>query len=92
MRKRAREVTASRRYEDAGDGRLTATIPALHGTISSARSQVEARENVVDALGMMLSVTPDDVPEGAATERVGIRLVLERDRADDALRTLRQWL
>jgi hypothetical protein len=45
-------------YEDAGAGRLTASIPVVPGTISWGRTQAEARGNVVDALGTMLSVGP----------------------------------
>jgi predicted RNase H-like HicB family nuclease len=46
-------------YEDAGAGRLTATIPALPGTISWGRTQAEARSNVVDALRTMISFEPE---------------------------------
>jgi hypothetical protein len=68
-------------YEDAGDGELTATIPALPGTISSGRTQGEACLNVIDALGTMLSVPPDGVPEAATIERIGISLQLRRGHA-----------
>jgi predicted RNase H-like HicB family nuclease len=70
-------------YEDAGDGQLTATIPAVPGTISTGSTQAEARRDVVDALGTMLSVAPDDVPEGATTERIKLRLVLVGDHLGD---------
>jgi hypothetical protein len=36
-------------YEDAGSGRLTASIPVVPGTISMGRNQAEAQANVVDA-------------------------------------------
>jgi hypothetical protein len=45
-------------YEDAGAGRLTASIPAVPGTISWGRNQAEARSSVVDALRTMLSFGP----------------------------------
>ena len=56
-------------YEHAGDGHLTASIPAVPGTISTGATRCGARRNVVDALGTMLSVAPDEVPTSATTER-----------------------
>jgi predicted RNase H-like HicB family nuclease len=70
-------------YEDAGTGRLTATIPALPGTISWGPTQAEARSNVVDALRTMLSVEPEDIPDGATAERVRITLAVARRQTRD---------
>jgi predicted RNase H-like HicB family nuclease len=58
-------------------------IPAVPGTMSTGRDQAEARRNVVDALGVMLSVEPDKLPEGAKTERVALSLELERRQTRD---------
>src|SRR3954465_5286593 len=52
-------------YEGAAAGRLRATIPALPGTISWGPTQAEARSNIVDALRTMLSVEPEQIPDGA---------------------------
>jgi hypothetical protein len=45
-------------YEDAGAGRLTATIAVVPGTISTGRTEGEARGNVA-----MLSVEPENIPD-----------------------------
>jgi predicted RNase H-like HicB family nuclease len=70
-------------YEDAGAGRLTASIPVVPGTISWGRTQAEARSNVVDALRTMLSVEPEDIPDGATAERVRITLAVARRQTRD---------
>jgi predicted RNase H-like HicB family nuclease len=46
------------RYEDAGEGWILATIPEVPGAISQGRNRAEARENVIDALRVVL--TPDE--------------------------------
>jgi hypothetical protein len=70
-------------YEDAGAGRLTASIPVVPGTISWGRTQAEARGNVVDALGTMLSVGPEDIRDHATAERVRITLAPARRQKRD---------
>jgi hypothetical protein len=57
----------------------TATIPAVPGTISAGRSRCEARDNVLDALRVMLA-TPPDTPTTTRdnVEQVKIRLDLIR--------------
>ena len=45
-------------YEDGGDGWIVASIPAVRGVHSQGRSREEARENVIDALRVVL--TPDE--------------------------------
>jgi predicted RNase H-like HicB family nuclease len=70
-------------YEDAGASRLTASIPAVPGTISWGRTQAEARRNIVDALRTMLSVEPEDIPNGGTTERVRITLAVSRRQTRD---------
>jgi predicted RNase H-like HicB family nuclease len=53
------------RFEDAGEGWVLATIPEVPGAISQGRTREEARENVIDALRVVL--TPD---EQLAGERI----------------------
>jgi predicted RNase H-like HicB family nuclease len=65
-------------YEDAGSGRLTPSVPSVPGTISVGRSRAEARRNVLDALGTLLSVEPEALPQGATAERVNATLTLGR--------------
>ncbi len=45
------------RYEDAGDGWITAQVAEVPGAISQGKTREEARANVVDALDVLL--TPD---------------------------------
>lgn len=45
-------------YEDAGQGWIMATIPGVPGTMSQGRTRREARENVLDALALMLKPEP----------------------------------
>jgi hypothetical protein len=70
-------------YEDAGAGRLTATLPALPGTISWGPTHAEARSNVVDALRTMLSVEPEQSPDGTRAERVRVTLGIARRQTGD---------
>ncbi|MGH2805089.1 MAG: type II toxin-antitoxin system HicB family antitoxin, partial [Thermoleophilaceae bacterium] len=46
------------RYEDAGDGWVTAQVLEVPGAISEGRGRLEARANVIDALRTVL--TPDE--------------------------------
>ncbi len=50
-------------YEDGDDGWIVASIPAVPGALSQGRSREEARENVLDALALMLSPEPDEKRE-----------------------------
>jgi predicted RNase H-like HicB family nuclease len=56
------------RYEPSENGWMTASIPALPGTISMGRTRGEARENVLDAFAAMLAVNPATSPVGPARE------------------------
>jgi len=47
-------------YQDGDDGWIIASIPEVPGTISQGRTREEARENVIDALQLMLSPEPSD--------------------------------
>jgi predicted RNase H-like HicB family nuclease len=60
-------------YERDEQGWLTATIPAVPGTISTGRTRPEARENAIDALREMLA-TPGQIREGAVREDVELKL------------------
>ncbi|HUN79530.1 MAG TPA: type II toxin-antitoxin system HicB family antitoxin [Solirubrobacteraceae bacterium] len=42
-------------YGDGGEGWVMASIREVPGAISQGRSRAEARENVIDALRLMLS-------------------------------------
>lgn len=46
-------------YEDGGEGWIMASIPQVEGVFSQGRSRDEARENVIDALRLMLSPEPE---------------------------------
>jgi predicted RNase H-like HicB family nuclease len=52
------------RYEDAGDGWLTAQVAEVPGAISEGKTREEARANVIDALDVLL--TPDEELAGGA--------------------------
>ncbi len=52
------ELHLTIRYEDAGDGWLTAQVVEIPGAISEGSTREEARENVIDALETLL--TPDE--------------------------------
>jgi predicted RNase H-like HicB family nuclease len=47
-------------YEDGEEGWVISSIPAVPGVLSQGRTREEARENVLDALALMLSPQPDD--------------------------------
>jgi predicted RNase H-like HicB family nuclease len=52
------QVRLTIRYTDAGDGWVTAQIAEIPAAISEGRTRAEARENVLDALQVVL--TPDE--------------------------------
>lgn len=49
-------------YSDGGDGWVMAQVEEVPGAISQGRTRQEARENVIDALRLMLKPEPGDVP------------------------------
>lgn len=63
-------------YEPAEQGWVTATIPAVPGTVSAGRSQEKARNNVLDALRLMLSVASEAPASHVRVEQVDVRLDL----------------
>ena len=50
-------------YEDGGEGWIMASIPSVRGVASQGRTRAEARENVIDALLLMLSPEPGDAAQ-----------------------------
>jgi predicted RNase H-like HicB family nuclease len=50
-------------YEDGDEGWIVASVPAVPGALSQGRSREEARENVLDALALMLSPEPGEMRE-----------------------------
>jgi predicted RNase H-like HicB family nuclease len=52
------------RYEDAGDGWLTAQVAEVPGAISEGKTREEARANVTDALDVLLTPRLDQVLPG----------------------------
>jgi predicted RNase H-like HicB family nuclease len=46
------------RYTDGGEGWIMAQIEEVPGAISQGRTRAEARENVIDALRLMLTPEP----------------------------------
>lgn len=47
-------------YEEGEEGWVISSIPAVPGVLSQGRTREEARENVLDALALMLSPEPDE--------------------------------
>lgn len=47
-------------YEPGEEGWIIASIPEVPGALSQGRTRQEARENVIDALSLVLSVEPGD--------------------------------
>jgi predicted RNase H-like HicB family nuclease len=60
-------------YEDAGDGWIMVSIPQIRGVFSQGRTHAEARENVIDALQLMLTPDPD---EQTSPDREPLELLL----------------
>ena len=59
-------------YEDGDDGWLVAQVKEVPGAVSQGRTRAEARENVIDALRLMLSPEPD--PAAGDTEALQLTL------------------
>jgi predicted RNase H-like HicB family nuclease len=47
------------RYSDGGEGWIMAQVEEVPGAISQGRTRPEARENVIDALRLMLKPEPE---------------------------------
>ncbi len=50
-------------YEPGNDGWIKVSIPEVPGVLSQGRTRKEARENVIDALALMLSPEPGDADD-----------------------------
>jgi len=61
-------------YESDEDGWIVASIPAVPGALSQGRTREQARENILDALALMLS--PEPVAGGEEREREVLRLTV----------------
>ena len=60
-------------YDQGEDGWIVASIPAVPGVLSQGRTRTEARENVLDALALMLS--PEPIEANDERERELLHLV-----------------
>jgi predicted RNase H-like HicB family nuclease len=61
-------------YEPDEDGWITVSIPEVPGVLSQGRTRAEARENVIDALALMLSPEPGDAQD--EREREALQLTI----------------
>ena len=61
------------RYSDGGEGWIMAQVEEVPGAISQGHTREEARENVTDALRLMLKPEPG---ESADPDREPLRLLL----------------
>lgn len=60
-------------YDEGEDGWIVASIPAVPGVLSQGRTRSEARDNVLDALALMLS--PEPIEAGDERERELLHLI-----------------
>ena len=51
------------RYSDGGEGWTMAQVEEVPGAVSQGRTRPEARENVIDALRLMLKPEPDQTAD-----------------------------
>lgn len=59
-------------YEEDEDGWIVARVKEVPGALSQGRTREEARENVLDALRLMLSPEPEEA--GANSESLELTL------------------
>jgi predicted RNase H-like HicB family nuclease len=62
------------RYEPDTDGWIKVSIPEIPGVLSQGRTRKEARENIIDALALMLSPEPSEA--GDEREREALQLTI----------------
>jgi predicted RNase H-like HicB family nuclease len=60
-------------YEQGEDGWTVASISAVPGVLSQGRTRAEARDNVLDALALMLS--PEPIEPGDERQRELLHLI-----------------
>jgi predicted RNase H-like HicB family nuclease len=73
--KRRLKLTLTIVYESDEDGWVVVSIPAIPGVLSQGRTREEARENALDALGLMLS--PEPAEAGDTRERELLHLEVD---------------
>ena len=61
-------------YEPDEDGWIMVSIPEVPGVLSQGRTRKEARENIIDALALMLSPEPSDADD--QREREALHLTI----------------
>ena len=61
-------------YEQDEDGWIVASIPAVPGAHSQGHTKDEARENVLDALRLMLSPEPGSATDPAGSESLELSI------------------
>lgn len=61
-------------YEEGEEGWIIASIPAVPGVLSQGRTRDEARENVLDALALMLSPEPAETGDTRERELLQFRV------------------
>ena len=61
------------RYSNGGEGWIMAQVEEVPGAISQGRTRPEARENVIDALRLMLKPEPGDTAD-PDREPLGLQL------------------
>ncbi|MGI8429992.1 MAG: type II toxin-antitoxin system HicB family antitoxin [Solirubrobacteraceae bacterium] len=62
------------RYTDGGEGWVMAQVEQVPGAISQGQTRAEARENVIDALRLMLKPEPDEIGD-PDRESLGLPLI-----------------
>jgi predicted RNase H-like HicB family nuclease len=61
-------------YEPGEDGWIVVSIPEVPGALSQGRTREEARQNIIDALALMLSREPSEA--GDEREREALQLTI----------------
>ncbi len=61
-------------YEPDEDGWIMVSIPEVPGVLSQGRTREEARENVIDALALMLSPEPSDALDEREREALQLKI------------------
>jgi predicted RNase H-like HicB family nuclease len=61
-------------YEPGEDGWIVVSIPEVPGALSQGRTREEARQNIIDALALMLSPEPSEA--GDEREREALQLTI----------------
>ncbi len=73
-------------YDKGEDGWIVASIPAVPGALSQGRTRAEARENVLDALALMLSPEPIEANDERERELLHLSYRVKRRKLEQHLR------